>query len=170
MVPATVGWIIWRDQSYLSQKMVYRSSYLAGVNEQLTLSFSLPSTGVLVQYYHFLSLGHDGFRAAIQRAMTLAAKLSSRLDATGWFRCLGDASSADPCSGSDMGKLPVVAFALSRSMRTLCPELNESSLSMDLIARGLSVPCTYDLRPNSQLCRIFQKKNPLCSFRANILQ
>ena len=42
LVYAGVGWIIWRDESYLPKHLVFELHYLGGTEESYTLNFSRP--------------------------------------------------------------------------------------------------------------------------------
>jgi glutamate decarboxylase len=50
LVYAGVGWIIWRDESYLPKHLVFELHYLGGTEESYTLNFSRPGAQVIAQY------------------------------------------------------------------------------------------------------------------------
>ncbi|MEU0579058.1 glutamate decarboxylase [Streptomyces griseoincarnatus] len=94
-----VGWVLWRDAAALPEELVFRVNYLGGDMPTFALNFSRPGAQVVAQYYSFLRLGRDGYRAVQQAARDVATGLSSRIEALGDFRLLtrGD-------------ELPVFAF------------------------------------------------------------
>ncbi|MEV5165142.1 glutamate decarboxylase [Streptomyces werraensis] len=94
-----VGWVLWRDAAALPEELVFRVNYLGGDLPTFALNFSRPGAQVVAQYYSFLRLGRDGYRAVQQTARDVATGLSARIEALGDFRLLtrGD-------------ELPVFAF------------------------------------------------------------
>ncbi|MEU3889596.1 glutamate decarboxylase [Streptomyces sp. NPDC029041] len=94
-----VGWALWRDAEALPEELVFRVNYLGGDMPTFALNFSRPGAQVVAQYYTFLRLGRDGYRAVQQAARDVATGLAGRVGALGDFRLLtrGD-------------ELPVFAF------------------------------------------------------------
>ncbi|MFF5982802.1 glutamate decarboxylase [Streptomyces olindensis] len=94
-----VGWALWRDAEALPEELVFRVNYLGGDMPTFALNFSRPGAQVVAQYYTFLRLGRDGYRAVQQAARDVATGLAARVEALGDFRLLtrGD-------------QLPVFAF------------------------------------------------------------
>ncbi|KAK7990579.1 Bcgad1, partial [Apiospora arundinis] len=147
LVPAAVGWLVFRDKSYLSGDMMFQASYLQPQTEHFTISYSKPSSGVVIQYYYLMSLGRTGFELAISEVMETAAYLRNLLKITGWFDCVDIANpQVEPqrdhnVKVSRWEGLPVIAFSLATLLRTRCPEFTEAKLSKALLAKGYSVPC-----------------------------
>ncbi|MFD6415559.1 glutamate decarboxylase [Streptomyces sp. NPDC060194] len=94
-----VGWALWRDASCLPEELVFRVNYLGGDMPTFALNFSRPGAQVVAQYYTFLRLGREGYRAVQQAARSVATSLADRIGAMDDFRLLtrGD-------------ELPVFAF------------------------------------------------------------
>ncbi|MGI5427609.1 glutamate decarboxylase [Streptomyces sp. CA-179760] len=94
-----VGWALWRDAEALPEELVFRVNYLGGDMPTFALNFSRPGAQVVAQYYTFLRLGRDGYRAVQQAARDVATGMAARIEALGDFRLLtrGD-------------ELPVFAF------------------------------------------------------------
>ncbi|MFF4902409.1 glutamate decarboxylase [Streptomyces sp. NPDC001068] len=94
-----VGWALWRDKEALPEELVFRVNYLGGDMPTFALNFSRPGAQVVAQYYTFLRLGRDGYRAVQQASREVATGLAERIEALGDFRLLtrGD-------------ELPVFAF------------------------------------------------------------
>ncbi|GGN05799.1 glutamate decarboxylase [Streptomyces fuscichromogenes] len=94
-----VGWALWRDKEALPEELVFRVNYLGGDMPTFALNFSRPGAQVVAQYYTFLRLGRDGYRAVQQASRDVATGLAARVEALGDFRLLtrGD-------------ELPVFAF------------------------------------------------------------
>ncbi|MDX3850933.1 glutamate decarboxylase [Streptomyces sp. AK02-01A] len=101
-----VGWALWRSQAELPEELVFRVNYLGGELPTFALNFSRPGAQVVAQYYTFLRLGRDGFRAVQQTARDIARKLAGRIEALGDFRLItrGD-------------ELPVFAFTTAPGVR-----------------------------------------------------
>jgi glutamate decarboxylase len=94
-----VGWALWRDAEALPEELVFRVNYLGGDMPTFALNFSRPGAQVVAQYYMFLRLGRDGFRAVHQTSRDVASSLADGIAGLGDFRLLtrGD-------------QLPVFAF------------------------------------------------------------
>jgi glutamate decarboxylase len=94
-----IGWVIWRDRDALPEDLVERVNYLGGDVPTFTLNFSRPGAPVIAQYYNFLRLGHEGYRAVHRALREVATYLAGQIETLGCFRLLthGD-------------QLPVFAF------------------------------------------------------------
>jgi len=120
-----VGWALWRDRAALPEELVFKVNYLGGDMPTFALNFSRPGAEVVAQYYNFLRLGRDGYRAVQQASRDVARHLADGIEATGAFRLLtrGD-------------ELPVFAF-------TTAPEVTAFDVfdvSRRLRERGWQVP------------------------------
>ena len=96
-----VGWVLWRDQDALPAELVFNVNYLGGNMPTFALNFSRPGAEVVAQYYTFLRLGFEGFRAVQQASRDIATWLAARVSELGPFELVtaGD-------------ELPVFAFTL----------------------------------------------------------
>ena len=65
--------------------MIFHVSYLGGDMPTLALNFSRPGAQVLLQYYQFLRLGREGYRAVQQNSIDVATYLSSEIEKIGPF-------------------------------------------------------------------------------------
>ena len=74
-----VGWVVWRNQAVCPESLIFHVSYLGGDMPTLALNFSRPGAQVLLQYYQFLRLGRDGYRAVQQNSIDVATFLSSEV-------------------------------------------------------------------------------------------
>ncbi|MFD6287223.1 glutamate decarboxylase [Streptomyces sp. NPDC060205] len=94
-----VGWALWRSPAELPEELVFRVNYLGGDMPTFALNFSRPGAQVVAQYYTFLRLGREGYRAVQQTTRDVAMGLAERIGALDEFRLLtrGD-------------QLPVFAF------------------------------------------------------------
>ncbi|MFE9649036.1 glutamate decarboxylase [Streptomyces sp. NPDC006365] len=94
-----VGWVLWRSAAELPEELVFRVNYLGGDMPTFALNFSRPGAQVVAQYYTFLRLGREGFRAVQQATRDVAVGLADRVEKLEDFRLLtrGD-------------QLPVFAF------------------------------------------------------------
>ena len=96
-----VGWALWRDADALPEDLVFRVNYLGGDMPTFALNFSRPGSQVVAQYYSFLRLGFEGYRAVQQGCQDVARRLAAGIAELGPFELLTD--------GTD---LPVFAFRL----------------------------------------------------------
>ena len=66
-----LGWVVWRDKSYLPDEMSFSVNYLGANITQVGLNFSRPAAQILGQYYNFIRLGFDGYREIQQTSMSI---------------------------------------------------------------------------------------------------
>ncbi|MFM9372390.1 glutamate decarboxylase [Streptomyces sp. Da 82-17] len=83
-----VGWALWRSAAELPEELVFRVNYLGGEMPTFALNFSRPGAQVVAQYYTFLRLGREGFRAVQQASRDVARGLAERIEARGDFHLL----------------------------------------------------------------------------------
>ena len=67
-----LGWVVWRDKSYLPGKMSFSVNYLGASVTQVGLNFSRPAAQILAQYYNFIHLGKEGYREIHTNSMDVA--------------------------------------------------------------------------------------------------
>ncbi|WP_438486684.1 glutamate decarboxylase [Streptomyces sp. S186] len=129
-----VGWALWRDQAALPEELVFRVNYLGGDMPTFALNFSRPGAQVAAQYYTFLRLGRDGYRAVQQITRDVARSMAERIGALGDFRLLtrGD-------------QLPVFAFTTADDVTAF----DVFDVSRRMRERGWLVPA-YSFPPNRQ--------------------
>ena len=96
-----LGWVVWRDAQWLPEDLVFQVSYLGGEMPTFALNFSRPGAQVLLQYYLFLRLGFEGYRAVQQASQDVAKFLSAGIEKLDAFELWND--------GSD---IPVFAWRL----------------------------------------------------------
>jgi glutamate decarboxylase len=96
-----LGWILWRSKDLLPEDLIFHVSYLGGSMPTFALNFSRPGAQVLLQYYLFLRLGFDGYRAVQQSSQDVARFLARGIEKIGAFTLWND--------GSD---IPVFAWRL----------------------------------------------------------
>lgn len=90
LVYAGVGWIVWRDESYLPKHLIFELHYLGGTEQSYTLNFSRPGGQVIAQYYNLIHLGFKGYREIMENCLSNARLLSRSLEATGFYTCVSD--------------------------------------------------------------------------------
>ncbi|MDQ0258933.1 glutamate decarboxylase [Sinomonas atrocyanea] len=96
-----LGWVVWRDAAALPDDLVFHVSYLGGDMPTFALNFSRPGAQVLLQYYLFLRLGFEGYRAVHAASRDVAGYLAGEIGAMEAFELWND--------GSD---IPVFAWSL----------------------------------------------------------
>ncbi|GIF50034.1 glutamate decarboxylase [Asanoa ferruginea] len=94
-----VGWVLWRERRLLPEELIFEVNYLGGSMPTFALNFSRPGAEVIGQYYMFLRLGRDGFRAVQQASRDVATYLAGKIEGTGQFQLV-----------SRGDQLPVFAF------------------------------------------------------------
>ena len=83
-----VGWALWRDAEALPEELVFRVNYLGGDMPTFALNFSRPGAQVVAQYYSFLRLGREGYRAVQQTSRDVATSLAERFETFGDFQLI----------------------------------------------------------------------------------
>ncbi|QEE61941.1 glutamate decarboxylase [Salinibacterium sp. dk2585] len=87
-----LGWVVWRQAQWLPEDLIFKVSYLGGEMPTFALNFSRPGAQVLLQYYMFLRLGFEGYRAVQQAAQDVAKFLSDGIAKIGAFDLWNDGS------------------------------------------------------------------------------
>ena len=67
-----LGWVIWKDRSYLPKDMSFSVNYLGANITQVGLNFSRPAAQILGQYYNFIHLGFEGYKEIHSNSMAIA--------------------------------------------------------------------------------------------------
>ena len=67
-----LGWVVWRDKTYLPKDMSFSVNYLGANISQVGLNFSRPAAQILGQYYNFLHLGIEGYKEIHTNSMDIA--------------------------------------------------------------------------------------------------
>lgn len=80
-----VGWVIWKDKKYLPKEMNFAVNYLGDDIPSISINFSRPGNQVLAQYYQFIRLGFEGYKAVQQASIDVCNMLKKELDKMGIF-------------------------------------------------------------------------------------
>lgn len=67
-----LGWVVWKDKKYLPGPMAFSVNYLGANITQVGLNFSRPAAQILGQYYQFIRLGFEGYKAIQTNSMKIA--------------------------------------------------------------------------------------------------
>ncbi|MFR9524391.1 MAG: glutamate decarboxylase [Rikenellaceae bacterium] len=81
-----LGWVVWRDRSYLPADMSFSVNYLGASITQVGLNFSRPAAQILGQYYNFIHLGFEGYRDVQRASMDLAVYCHEQIGAMKCFK------------------------------------------------------------------------------------
>ncbi|MFI1394038.1 glutamate decarboxylase [Streptomyces sp. NPDC020681] len=120
-----VGWALWRSPEELPEELVFRVNYLGGDMPTFALNFSRPGAQVVAQYYTFVRLGRDGYRAVQQASRDIACGLADRIGAMNEFQLLTRGN-----------ELPVFAFTTAPDVKSF----DVFDVSRRLRERGWLVP------------------------------
>ena len=85
-----VGWVVWRSKEYLPKDLIFELHYLGSVEYSFSLNFSRPAHPIIAQYFNFLHLGYEGYKAVALDDLKNARLLSRALEKTGLFTVLSD--------------------------------------------------------------------------------
>ncbi|MDE7413881.1 MAG: glutamate decarboxylase [Muribaculaceae bacterium] len=81
-----LGWVIWKDKKYLPGDMSFTVDYLGAEVTQVGLNYSRPAAQILGQYYQFIRLGFEGYKAVQQNSLDIARYLHATLSAMPEFQ------------------------------------------------------------------------------------
>ena len=76
-----LGWVVWKDKQYLPGDMAFTVDYLGAEVTQVGLNYSRPAAQILGQYYQFIRLGFEGYKAIQYNSLTIAKYLHDQLAA-----------------------------------------------------------------------------------------
>ena len=96
-----IGWVVWRDESFLPENLIFTLDYLGGEEKSFTLNFSRPRAHVIVQYYNLIHLGFNGYREIMENCLANARTLAKSLEKTGWFTVVSDIHRRSPLAPSN---------------------------------------------------------------------
>jgi glutamate decarboxylase len=133
-----VGWVVWRHEDDLPDKLIFHVNYLGGDQPTFNLNFSRGAGQVLAQYYNFLRLGREGYTQVMNGLEATAAHLSHAIDDCGHFEVI-----------SKPGTIPLVCFRLKNDARGVPRPYSVFDVSAHLRQRGWIVPA-YTLAPQAQ--------------------
>jgi glutamate decarboxylase len=140
-----MGTVIFRDKADLPEELVFHINYLGGDMPNYSLNFSRPSSSVVLQYFAFLRLGQEGYRAIVRTALANAQALAAKLAAIEGLELV-----------SDGAQFPIVA------LRAAQPDpVDLVQLSHMVRERGWIVPA-YTLPANAEeitVLRVVVKEN-----------
>ncbi|KAH7915995.1 pyridoxal phosphate-dependent transferase [Hygrophoropsis aurantiaca] len=173
-----VGFVVWRSKEYLPKDLIFELHYLGSVEYSFSLNFSRPAAPIIAQYFNFVHLGFEGFRAVALDDLKNARLLSRALENTGWYSVLSDVHrpktggnilhGARALTGPDEESaeyyedaLPVVAFRFSDQFQKDYPDIQQKWIQTLLRSKGWIVP-NYELAPdleNVQILRVVVREN-----------
>lgn len=102
LAPLGVGWAIWRDAQELPEELIFKVDYLGGEMPTFALNFSRPGGEIIAQYYNFIRLGFEGYRAVQQHCAENAQWLAKKISGLGPFEVFYDGN----------GGLPAISYTL----------------------------------------------------------
>lgn len=85
-----LGWVIWRDKTFLPEGMSFTVNYLGAEINQVGLNFSRPAAQILGQYYQFIRLGFEGYRDVQYNSISIARFLHTEIGKMPMFENYSD--------------------------------------------------------------------------------
>ena len=92
LAPLGVGWVVWRDKAELPDDLIFHVTYLGGDMQVFQINFSRPGGQIIAQYYDFLRLGRDGYRAVHMACYDTGRYLAAEIVKLGPFELLADSN------------------------------------------------------------------------------
>ncbi|WP_409199574.1 glutamate decarboxylase [Methanobrevibacter sp. DSM 116169] len=142
-----VGWLIFKDEKYLDDDLVFHVNYLGGVIPTFNLNFSKGSSMILAQYYNLLRLGYEGYFKIIKNLLEITNYLGDLLVKTNVFELLNPKL-----------RLPIIAIKIKKEFQDFFTVFD---ISDKLREKGWLVPA-YTLPENAEniaVLRIVIKEN-----------
>jgi glutamate decarboxylase len=140
-----MGTVVFRSRGDLPKELIFHINYLGGEMPNYSLNFSRPSTSVILQYYAFLRLGHEGYGAIVAAMLANARTLAEQIEKIDCLEVITD------------GSLFPIVVARSRDP----DEIDLERVSRVLRERGWIVPA-YTLPADAQhvqVLRLVVKEN-----------
>ena len=129
LAPLGVGWVIWRDVGDLPEDLVFHVNYLGGDMPDFQINFSRPAGQIISQYYEFVRLGREGYRAVHEASYATGRYLAAEIARLGPFELLCE---SDPRQG-----IPAVTWRVRDGQD---PGFSLFDLADRLRVRGWQVP------------------------------
>lgn len=183
LAPAGSGWILWRDQKYLPESLLFTLNYLGGSEVTYNLNFSRPGHPIIHQYYTMVRYGFDGFYNTHAISLEHARFLSLFLENSDYFDVLSDIhrprgyyfskSGEKYYKSGNVGELkgkplsyfndglPVVSFTFTEEFKKKYPYIPQEAISSMLRDKGYIIP-NYPLPPahtNIEVLRVVINDN-----------
>ena len=118
-----VGWVVWRSKEHLPKDLIFELHYLGSVEYSFSLNFSRPAAPIIAQYFNFLHLGFEGFRAVALDDLKNARLLSRALEHTGWYTVLSDIHRHQSDAATDEENVEVCHHSLHHSIIQVNPSV-----------------------------------------------
>ena len=96
-----VGWVVWKDEKYLPEELIFRVSYLGGEMPTMAINFSRSASQIVGQYYNFLRFGKQGYAHIHSKTQEIATVIGEWIEETGLFELYNRGS-----------RLPIVCYKL----------------------------------------------------------
>ncbi|MEI6101141.1 MAG: glutamate decarboxylase [Eubacteriales bacterium] len=96
-----IGWIVWRNRTYLPDELIFEVGYLGGTMPTMAINFSRSASHIIGQYYNFLRLGSAGFKKIHLHTKKIALYIAQEIKKTGFFELINAGDT-----------IPVVCFKL----------------------------------------------------------
>jgi glutamate decarboxylase len=96
LAPLGVGWALWREKEDLPKELIFEVNYLGGNMPTFALNFSRPGGEIICQYYNFLRLGKEGYRAIQNECYAFGRYLADKIAAFGPFKIIYDGEGGIP--------------------------------------------------------------------------
>ena len=67
-----VGWVLWKDKTFLPEELIFKVSYLGGELPTMAINFSHSAAQLIGQYYNFVRFGYKGYQSIHKRTHEVA--------------------------------------------------------------------------------------------------
>ena len=125
--------MVWRDEKYLPEELVFKVSYLGGELPTIAINFSRSASHIIGQYFNFVRLGFEGYKEIHKSTRDVAMYLSNEIEKIGIFKIYNDGYN-----------LPIVCYSLKEDEER---EWTLYELADRLLMKGWQVPA-YPLPEN----------------------
>lgn len=96
-----IGWVLWKDRSYLPEELIFNVNYLGGEEATMAINFSRSGSQIIGQYYVFVRYGMDGLKLIQSHTQEVALYIAEEIKNMGIFEIYNDAKN-----------IPIVCYKL----------------------------------------------------------
>lgn len=110
-----IGWVLWRDEEFLPEELLFKVAYLGDFEPTFQINFSRPGSQIWAQYYNFVRWGYEGYKAVHEKSRKAGLFLSRGLEKLKEFEILNEGDN-----------IPIVCWTLTKNDKRVWTEYDLS--------------------------------------------
>lgn len=132
LVPAGLGWAIWRNRNDIDKELIFQIDYLGGSQDDFSLNFSKSASNIIIQYYNLTRLGEQGYEEIMNYLYEIQYYLIEKLSYLRLFNIkIFNIVNTSP-------DIPLIVLSLTAEAKVL--GLNLATLAIKMKEYGWSIP------------------------------